>query len=61
MFSTHYGWFVYLVHRGDVVLWRACFGCCIHVLTCRGGGGEGEEGEGWQGMLRDASGGGEEH
>jgi len=26
-----------------------------------GGGGEGEEGEGWQGMLRDASGGGEEH
>ena len=60
MFSTYCGWFVYLVRHSDVALWRACFGCHSHVLTHCGGGGEGEEGEGQQGMLRDASGGGDE-
>jgi len=57
-FLTHCGRFVYLVRHSDVALWRACFSRRSHVLTCRGGGGEGEGGEGWQGTLRDTSGGG---
>ena len=59
-FSTHCGQFVYLVHHGDVVLWRLCFSHRSHVLMHCEGGGKREEGEGCQGMLRNASGGGGE-
>ena len=60
MFSIHCGQFVYLVHCSDVALWRACFSRRSHVLMHHEGGGEGEEGEGHQGMPRDTSGGGGE-